>query len=581
VNSAVNILLVDDEPRNLDVLESSLQSEDYCLVRALTAERALFALIDGEFAAIVLDIQMPEMSGFALANLIKQRKRTRHIPIIFLTAYFQDDKDVLEGYGTGAVDYLTKPINPQILKSKIAVFVDLFRKSRALSVANQALEQEIVRRQSAEDALRQANDELEKRVQERTADLTKLNGELRQRENEVVLARDRALAASRAKDDFFARLSHELRTPLNPVLLIASEAATNHRLPADVRADFKKIAENVELEARLIDDLLDLTRIAEGKLTLELRPFSFQEVIHDALAMARAEMVRKHIILELGLQEESHPVLGDDVRLRQVFWNVLKNAVKFTPPHGTITVKSERLPGNGHLVVHVTDTGIGMTSQEIERAFEAFSQGDHANQNGTRRFGGLGLGLAISRSLVELHGGSIHAQSAGRDRGATFRIELPLPAAAEAPGGTVKVNGSPPSLPVADTAPRHRILLVEDHLPTSVTLTHLLVRRGYEVTNASCLSEARALIGQEKFDVLISDLGLPDGNGCELMSELSITNGPVGIALTGYGMEDDLSRSKAAGFSAHLTKPISIQELHRALQAILPEGTAPPPVSQD
>ncbi len=282
VNPGINILLVDDEKRNLDVLESVLESNEYSLVRAQTAEEALLLLLEGDFAAIVLDIHMPEITGIELANLIKQRKRTQHIPIIFLTAYYQADKDVLEGYGIGAVDYLTKPLNPQILRSKIGVFVDLFRKSRALVSANAALEQEIIQRQRAEDALRLANNDLEARVEERAADLIRVNEELRKREAELQASEAQAMAASRAKDDFLAALSHELRTPLNPVLLIATEAANNARLPAEVRADFETIAKNVSLEARLIDDLLDLTRITHGKLNLEMRSCDVHANLREA-----------------------------------------------------------------------------------------------------------------------------------------------------------------------------------------------------------------------------------------------------------------------------------------------------------
>ncbi|HTH49380.1 MAG TPA: response regulator [Candidatus Limnocylindria bacterium] len=567
MNSKVNILLVDDEDRNLDVLESVLQSEDYHLVRALTAERALLALIEGEFAVIVLDIRMPEMNGLELANLIKQRRRTQHIPIIFLTAYFQEDKDVLEGYDIGAVDYITKPVNPQILRSKIAVFAELFCKTRALSETNSALEQEIGRRQSAEEALRQANAELERRVEERTADLIRVNGELLEREKEVALARDRALAASQAKDDFVARLSHELRTPLNPVLLIASDAAANALLPPDVRADFQKISEYAALEARLIDDLLDVTRISQGKLTLEMRPFDPHSAIRDVIAMVQGEVDGKRLVLHLSLRAATHAVIGDDVRLRQIFWNVLKNAVKFTPPEGQITVETETRPEDGHFLVRVSDTGIGMTAEEISRIFDAFSQGNHAVQPGAHRFGGLGLGLAISRMLVELHGGSINAASPGRGEGATFFIELPLPVAGEAGLEPVQYDGVMPS-PLLPGGARRRILLVEDHQPTARALVLLLQRRNYDVRCATSLSEARALAAQATFDLLISDIGLPDGNGCDLMSELHHRVGLLGIALTGYGTEADLERSKTAGFSAHLTKPIRSQELDQALNSL-------------
>ena len=424
--SAVNILLVDDEPRNLDVLETTLESPEYRLVRALTAEEALLLLLQQEFAAIVLDIQMPGLTGLELAQLIKQRRRTQHIPIIFLTAYFQEDKDVLEGYGTGAVDYLTKPINPQILRSKVAVFAELSRKTQALGAINGALELEIGQRQKAEEALRQANNELEARVAARTAELTRLNEELRQREAALSASEAQARAASQAKNDFLARLSHELRTPLNPILLLTSAGADDETLPAAVRADFETIAKNVTLEARLIDDLLDVTRIERGKLTLDLRLVDAQDVVRDVLAMVRGEVEQRRLVLHVR-QDAARPRLwGDDVRLKQVLWNVLRNAIKFTPEGGEITVTTGLTPDQARWAVEVRDSGIGLTATEMTRIFEPFSQGDHAGRNGTRPFAGLGLGLTISRRLVELHGGSIRATSEGRGRGAVFQIEFPL-----------------------------------------------------------------------------------------------------------------------------------------------------------
>ncbi|HTB80744.1 MAG TPA: response regulator [Opitutaceae bacterium] len=570
MNPAVNILLVDDEVRNLDALESFLQLPDCNLVRALSGERALLLLLDGEFAAIVLDVQMPGMTGIELANLIKQRKRTQHIPIIFLTAYFQEDKDVLEGYNIGAVDYLTKPINPQILKSKISVFVDLFRKTRALGATNTALELEIAQRQKAEEALQQANNALEARVHARTADLIRVNEELRQRETALRESEAQAMAASRAKDDFLAALSHELRTPLNPVLLLATEAARNPQLAPEVRADFETIARNVELEARLIDDMLDLTRITRGKLALEMRALDVHAILQDALAMAREEIDQKQIGLMLKLEASRCAVLGDDVRLKQILWNVIKNAGKFTPAMGRITIETTGPTDDGALIVRITDTGIGMTPAELERIFEAFSQGDHATQGGSHRFGGVGLGLAISRMMVKLHSGSITATSAGRNQGTTVQIKLPLLPATVIP--TALMNNSQPNAlprlqPNNGESPR-RILLVEDHLPTSRALMLLLTRRNYEVVTAPSLAEARAIAGREKFDLLISDIGLPDGSGYELMAELHSRHRLVGIALTGYGMEQDVSRSRAAGFVTHLTKPVSVQALDGALSAI-------------
>jgi len=545
----INILLVDDETRNLDVLDSILASPELRLVRAQTAEAALLALVHDEFACIVLDVQMPNMSGLELARLIKTRKRSQHIPIIFLTAYFLEEKDILQGYGVGAVDYLTKPINPQILKSKVGVFVDLFRTTHALAAANNSLEQEISQRKKAEEALQQANNELESRVQERTAELMNI--------------RDELLAASRAKDDFLATLSHELRTPLNPVLLIASDAASNHELPPRTRTDFDTIRKNIELEARLIDDLLDLTRIARGKVILEKHILDVSRVLEDAIAHVRDEIDQKQIVLKMDLNAAQHTAFADAVRLQQIFWNLLKNAVKFTPNGGQITV--ETAASENKLVVKITDTGIGMTPDEASHVFTAFSQGNHTNGNNGHRFGGLGLGLAISQKLAEFHSGKIHATSEGRDKGSTFIVELPLaqPLAKNEDGIASQPADSSPDLPAK--ANGVRVLLVEDHEPTRTALTQLLMRRSYKVITAGSIAEARIMAAAQSFSLVVSDIGLPDGNAYDLMAELQKNGAIKGIAITGYGMEQDVARSRAAGFVAHLTKPVSIQSLETAL----------------
>jgi signal transduction histidine kinase len=544
----VNVLLVDDENRNLDALESILESmRGLRLVRALRPEDALLALLQNEFACIILDIQMPGMSGIDLARQIKTRKRNQHIPIIFLTAFFLDDKDVVQGYGAGAVDYLTKPINPEILKSKVSAFVDLFRTTRALAAANNALEMEVNQRKKAEEALRQANGELETRVQERTAELKRAHDEL--------------LTASRAKDNFLATLSHELRTPLNPILLLASDAASNPELPPRVRADFNTIRKNVEMEARLIDDLLDLTRIARGKIILEKKIINLHAVLQDALAQVREEINQKRIVMDLQLKASRHAVLADAVRLQQIFWNLLKNAVKFTPERGRITVET----GLDHdtVFVKISDTGIGITPEEMAGIFNAFSQSEHVASNG-HRLGGLGLGLSISQKLAEFHNGKILVTSAGRGQGSVFTVELPLAT------DTENLGDPATSIPPQDTAggataKSIRILLVEDHEPTRTTLASLLLRRRYQVAEAATVAEARTLAGARNFDLLITDIGLPDGNGYDLMSELGQKNHLRGIALTGYGMEHDIARSENAGFDAHLTKPVRIQSLEAAL----------------
>jgi CheY-like chemotaxis protein len=320
----------------------------------------------------------------------------------------------------------------------------------------------------------------------------------------------------------------------------------------------------------LIDDLLDLTRIARGKLALELQPRDAHAILQDALATVRVELAEKQIGLKLNLAADRSVVLGDDVRLQQVFWNVLKNAVKFTPQGGQITIETRTRAESGHVTVEVTDTGIGMTTVELERAFDAFSQGDHAESGGSHRFGGIGLGLTISRMLVELQKGTIRASSAGRGYGSTFVIEFPLASTEEGKDDAAPVREIPPSVPLAREArgsARRRVLLVEDHEPTRATLALLLNRRSFDVVTAGCLAEARTLAEQGEFDLLISDIGLPDGSGYDLMTNLRDRRGLKGIALSGYGMEQDIARSQAAGFVAHLTKPVRVKSLESALAA--------------
>jgi PAS domain S-box-containing protein len=390
------------------------------------------------------------------------------------------------------------------------------------------------------------------------SNITRDISERKEAERKVEESLERARAANRAKDDFLATLSHELRTPLNPVLLLASEGARNPEVPPQSRMDFDTIRKNVELEARLIDDMLDLTRITHGKLTLEKKQADVHSALQDAAGTVQADIKRKKIELVLSLKAGRAVVLGDAVRLRQIFWNLLKNAVKFTPEGGKILVETEALRAD-RMIARISDTGIGMTESEIGRVFGAFEQGTHP-------FGGLGLGLAISRALVELHDGCIRAESLGTGKGAMFLIELPLAKEmkkreasampADRPAGRISGKGI-------------RILLVEDHAPTRESLAQLLARRNYQVVPAGSLAEARRLLETEKFNLLISDIGLPDGNGCDLMEEWHKRKHLKGIALTGYGMERDVLRSREAGFIAHLTKPVHIESLDNALKAAI------------
>ncbi|MDB6127420.1 MAG: hypothetical protein JWM35_1316 [Verrucomicrobia bacterium] len=383
--------------------------------------------------------------------------------------------------------------------------------------------------------------------------------------DELSSARDTAEHASKSKDEFLAALSHELRTPLNPIMLLASEASQNEELPAFVREDFETIRKNVTLEARLIDDLLDLTRITRGKLHLDVQPLALQNVLREAIDTTRPDAAEKRLELVLDLQAPDVIVNADEVRLLQVFWNVLKNAVKFTPHGGRVEVRAREIMATNHAVIEVEDSGVGMTPEEISRAFQPFTQGDHALVSSPHRFGGLGLGLAISHALIGLHRGSITATSPGRDLGAVVRIELPLAAMPEKPASAM----SSPPIAKARTSTGARILLVEDHENTRTSMTRLLTRRGYIVTATDSMSAARKIAACESFDAVISDLGLPDGTGYDLMADLQLKYGLKGIALSGYGMEQDLERSREAGFSDHLVKPVEVAALEASLQRIL------------
>jgi PAS domain S-box-containing protein len=372
-------------------------------------------------------------------------------------------------------------------------------------------------------------------------------------------AREAAEAANRAKDAFLAALSHELRTPLTPALMAVSRLASDPALAPEFRDEIGMIRRNVEMEARLIDDLLDLTSITRGKMPLRLDLVDAHVKIRHSVDICRNDLRRKGLTLSLCLGAERHCVRADPGRLQQVLWNLVKNAVKFTPEGGSVTVTTEDV-GPDRLRIAVTDTGIGIEPGVLPRVFDAFEQGGGET---TRRFGGLGLGLAISRAIVEAHGGSLAASSGGKGRGATFTVEL---------GDARPLPGAAPDGPAPGAGGRRRalrILLVDDHKDTLRVLARVLRSLGHEVSPADSVGSALEAARGAEFDLLISDLGLPDGSGLEIMRSLS----PIpGIALTGYGMEDDVSRTRAAGFAAHLTKPVDAGLLESMIDRVALSG---------
>lgn len=568
VTDDIKILIVDDESRNLDSLEVMLSPVECTLVRAQSADEALLAMLKHEFAAMILDIKMPGMSGIELAHLVKQRRRTQDVPILFMTAHLVEDEDVLRGYGVGAVDYLSKPINADILRSKVGVFVDVYRKSRALAQLNEDLQEQIVQREQAQSALEQVNQELELRVAERTAELTVAHRGVRENEERLRMAMDvaqiaawewdvasgrvtwstdpetlfnfpagafgpdlristvrhpddaarvddavRAAVASgsaggaggqngqqggqqsssqggqyeceyravrpdgvvvwltergrvlqgltgdvekivgvtrdvsaqrraelererllvserrardeaerqgRIKDEFLATLSHELRTPMNAILGWLNMLTTGKGLRSPEKA-IAVIERNAQLQARLIEDLLEMNKLTSGTVRLDIAPLDLVATVDAAMESLKPAAETKDVRLAVELPSAMPRIPADARRVQQILWNVLHNAVKFTRPGGQVAVRASA--DNGWVRIQIADTGQGITPEFLPYVFDRFRQADSSS---TREAWGLGIGLSIAKHLVELHGGSIEASSPGLNQGATFVVQLPV-----------------------------------------------------------------------------------------------------------------------------------------------------------
>lgn len=386
------------------------------------------------------------------------------------------------------------------------------------------------------------------------------------------MAQSEAERANSAKDEFLAALSHEFRTPLTPVLMTAAALREDVTLPASARNQLGMIERNIALEARLIDDLLDLTRIARGKFDVRRQPCDAHSLIGLAIEIVRDDSLTRSISIQRQFDAQYSGLVADPARFQQVIWNLLRNAVKFTPRGGTISIstRDEAAEAGAHrLHIEVRDSGIGISPAQLEKIFLPFEQGGLI---GDHRFGGVGLGLAIARAIVDFHGGTIRAQSEGTHQGATFLVEFP--AATLPPSGAheslepLLPNSTGPKLLVARIS--LSLLLVEDHEPTLQVMNRLLTRAGHTVTAVSSMAEALAAAAEKKFDLVISDLRLPDGTGTELMQQLRAKYGRSGIALSGYGMDDDLARSQEAGFVTHLIKPVDFHQLERALREVGP-----------
>ena len=374
---------------------------------------------------------------------------------------------------------------------------------------------------------------------------------------DLAAAKSAAEAASTAKDEFLAVLSHELRTPLTPVLATAELLDADDSLSAAQRRMVKMIRRNVELEARLIDDLLDVTRITQHKVELQITTLDVHEIVTRVIDICRLDARAKNIRIDTLLNARDCFVAADPARVQQIIWNLLKNAIKFTPAEGRVTISTEN-EAAGRLAVHVADTGIGVDPELAPHIFNAFEQG---GRTVTQKFGGLGLGLAISKALALLHGGSISVSSAGVDRGATFSLEMAT-SAHRAPAPATAQEPSAGKIACA-------VLLVEDHADTRAIMEFVLEEFGCRIRAAGSVAEALQLAGEQPFDLVVSDLGLPDGSGTDLMRELKATYGLRGIALSGYGMDSDRARSREAGFDAHLVKPVNLELLEATVRRLI------------
>lgn len=459
----------------------------------------------------------------------------------FFAAFHEDDrKQFVESLNMAEVkqfahDY--RILHPDGLPHFVHVRADVTRDAQGKSLEAAGMIQDITERKLAEEALRKANDEL-------------------------AVAKEAAEAASRAKDNFLAMLSHELRTPLTPVLVIVSQMESLQDLDAELRNDLTTVRCNVELEARLIDDLLDMTRIARNKVELHFEVVDVHEVAQMSLQSFQAEIDAKGLQVQLSLGAAQRHVWADPRRIQQVFMNLLSNAVKFTPEGGTIVLSSKNNE-HGYLQVQVSDTGIGIEPDVMPRLFNSFEQAEHAIH---RKYGGLGLGLSIAKSLVEMQGARIYATSDGRDKGTTLSVELePVHPLNRPP---TPADDAPPAMSITNGARGRRVLLVEDHSDTRRVMARIIKSFGYTVAAVACAREALELADKETFDLLVSDIGLPDGTGLEVMRCIRARYPIKGIAVSGFGQDEDLRRSQEAGFEKHLTKPINFRTLQNVIEKL-------------
>jgi signal transduction histidine kinase len=565
----VNILLVDDQPARLLSYEAILADLGQNLVHARSGIEALKCLMEDEFAVVLLDVSMPEMDGFETATLIHEHPRFEKTPIIFVTGVHVTELDRLKGYKLGAVDYVYIPVVPEILRSKVSVLVELHLQRRELQKLNTSLAQ-------ANARLELANTNLQ---EEKTRELERLNSHLKRANSELeqtnrvlqseVSERARAEAAlkeaDRHKDEFLAVLAHELRNPLAPIRNAVEIMRRSSLTDPQLVWSRDVVERQVKHLTRLVDDLLDVSRITRGNINLSREPVSVATIIARAIETIQPLIAEQQHELTVDVADEVLEVEGDLTRLTQVLGNLLNNAAKYTDPGGSIALSARR--EGTDVEIRVRDNGIGIPPELLPRLFQLFTQVDAAAH---RAQGGLGIGLALVRQLVQMHGGSVTAYSEGPERGSEFLIRLPLrtlrtrqilkPGTAPAIAGA---NGS--------SKPGHRILLADDNQDALESLATLLQCDGHEVHTAGDGAQALEVAEQCRPNVVLLDIGMPKLDGYEVARRIRALpwgKAAVLIALTGWGQDEDRRRSREVGFDSHLVKPLDPEALSNMLSRL-------------
>ncbi|HYR01380.1 MAG TPA: response regulator, partial [Casimicrobiaceae bacterium] len=510
----VNILMVDDHPGKLLSYEAMLAGLGENLIRAGSPRDALAHLLRDDIAVVLMDVDMPEMDGFELAEMIRQHPRCQRTAIIFVSAIHMSDLDKLRGYRSGAVDYVSVPVIPEVLRAKIAVFVDLYRKTAELE---------------------RLNDELDARVRTRTDELETSLARLKESETMFRLQSEMLAETDRRRTEFLAMLAHELRNPLAPIRNAVEVLRRSGDLPTELHWVRDMVDRQVAHLVRLVDDLVDASRISRGKLVLSRQPVELTGLIAAAIESIRSPLTEDPHELVVSLPPAPVFVEADPVRLTQVFLNLVSNAIKFTPAGGKVTVTVECVAGG--VEVRIKDTGRGIAQQDLAHVFEMFYQGDV----GMGERSGLGLGLTLVKTLVEMHGGKVTARSAGKEQGSEFTVVLPVVADAVAEAAATTTR--------SPQAGGRRVLIVDDNCDAVDSLAELLRMFGYDVETAYDGRTAVEAASRFRPDIAVLDIGMPLVDG--YATARALRGQPGGgdvllVAMTGWGQAEDKRRAMEA-----------------------------------